>query len=77
MLYKSSFETAAQSEMVAALFELYLALMRDVKKGIFYRLYIVSLGLANASKVTSSDCIEIDRLPLYWESEKAHISRQI
>ena len=36
MLYKSSFETAAQSEMVAALFELYLALMRDVKKGIFY-----------------------------------------
>ena len=36
MLYKSSFETAAQSEMVAALFDLYLALMRDVKKGIFY-----------------------------------------
>ena len=36
MLYKSSFETAAQSEMVAALFELYLALMRDVKKGVFY-----------------------------------------
>ena len=36
MLYKSSFETAAQSEMVGALFELYLALMRDVKKGIFY-----------------------------------------
>ena len=35
MLYKSSFETAAQSEMVAALFELYLALMQDVKKGIF------------------------------------------
>ena len=41
MLYKSSFETAAQSEMVAALFELYLALMRDVKKGIFYSVYIV------------------------------------
>ena len=35
MLYKSSFETAAQSEMVAALFELYLALMQDFKKGIF------------------------------------------
>ena len=40
MLYKSSFETAAQSEMVGALFELYLALMRDVKKGIFYSVLI-------------------------------------
>ena len=43
MLYKSSFETAAQSEMVAALFELYLALMRDVKKGIFYSVYTVKV----------------------------------
>ena len=43
MLYKSSFETAAQSEMVAALFELYLALMRDVKKGIFYSVALIVL----------------------------------
>ena len=53
MLYKSSFETAAQSEMVGALFELYLALMRDVKKGIFYSVYLKFMLVALISLMTS------------------------